>query len=96
MDKDRITTGITYEQAVARLEEVIRQLEAGEPTLDESLQLFEEGIGLVRSCHRQLDAYEAKVQMLIDTLEGIQVEDTQVAEEMIVPEALFCAEGGKG
>src|SRR5690625_2907133 len=37
---------VTFEQAFARLEEVVRKLEGGETNLDESLKLFEEGVRL--------------------------------------------------
>ncbi|MCW2277339.1 exodeoxyribonuclease VII small subunit [Heliophilum fasciatum] len=60
---------MTYEAAVTRLEAVVRALEAGDVTLDESLRLFQEGTELVGLCNNRLDAYEAKVQTLLASKE---------------------------
>ncbi|MBM7867940.1 exodeoxyribonuclease VII small subunit [Heliobacterium gestii] len=70
--------GLTYEAAIGRLEEVVRLLETGDAPLDASLQLFQEGIGLVRHCHAQLDAYEAKVQRLIETPGGVTIVEERI------------------
>ena len=42
------TEKLTFEAAIARLEEIVRALESGSAPLDESLALFEEGVGLVK------------------------------------------------
>jgi exodeoxyribonuclease VII small subunit len=47
----------TFEQNMARLEQIVRTLERGDAPLEESLKLFEEGTGLVRSCGALLDAW---------------------------------------
>ena len=54
----------TFESAIARLEEIVRQLEGGSAPLDQSLALFEEGVSLVRLCSAKLDAAEQKVKVL--------------------------------
>jgi exodeoxyribonuclease VII small subunit len=54
-----------YEEAVARLEEIVGQLEAGNLALDASLSLFEEGIGLAKFCSEKLDAAEGRLQILL-------------------------------
>jgi exodeoxyribonuclease VII small subunit len=54
-----------YEEAVARLEEIVGQLEAGNLALDASLTLFEEGIGLAKYCSEKLDAAEGRLQILL-------------------------------
>lgn len=56
---------LTFEQQMARLEEIVRRLESGEATLDESLKLFEEGSRLMRKCNAALDAAEQKVTVLL-------------------------------
>ncbi len=59
---------MTFEQAMARLEEIVAQLEAGEQTLDQSLSLYEEGAKLMKQCASMLDKAEQKVARLrIDT-----------------------------
>lgn len=54
----------TFEQAVERLEEIVRSLEAGKAGLDETLRLYEEGIALVRECNEKLDGAEQKIRTL--------------------------------
>jgi len=54
----------TYEALYTRLQEVVARLEAGELALDESLRLYEEGVGLAAACQRLLDAAELRVQQL--------------------------------
>jgi len=56
---------LKFEEALAKLEQVVRQLESGELTLDESLKLFESGIVLARICSQKLDEAEGKIQLLI-------------------------------
>ena len=63
-------TELSFESGVARLEELIGKLESGEPNLDESLALFEEGIGLSRQLNRKLDEAEKKLDLLIKDENG--------------------------
>jgi len=56
--------GMTFEAAIARLEEIVRALESGSAPLDESLTLFEEGVSLVKLCNARLDTAEQKVKLL--------------------------------
>lgn len=53
-----------------RLEELVRKLEGGELSLDESLRLYEEGVALVRSCTAELDRTEAKIKQLQSAADG--------------------------
>lgn len=55
---------MTFEQSLARIDEIVRHLENGDMSLDESLSLFEEGTGLIASCSKMLDAAEQKVVKL--------------------------------
>jgi exodeoxyribonuclease VII small subunit len=54
-----------FEVMLARLEEIVRRMEAGEMTLEESLVAFEEGIKLSRACARTLDEAQRKVEILL-------------------------------
>ncbi len=63
MTKEEISR-LTFEEAIARLEESVRALESGNVPLDRSLELFEEGISLVKLCNSKLDAAEQKVVKL--------------------------------
>ena len=55
---------MSFEQSLARLEEIVKLLEKGDAPLAESLGLFEEGTGLIRSCGKMLDEAEQKVVQL--------------------------------
>lgn len=55
---------MTFEAAIARLEEIVRMLEGGSAPLDKSLAMFEEGVALVKLCNARLDAAEQKVKIL--------------------------------
>ena len=55
---------MTFETAIARLEEIVRLLESGNAPLDVSLSLYEEGVALVKLCNARLDAAEQKVKIL--------------------------------
>ncbi|HIU36511.1 MAG TPA: exodeoxyribonuclease VII small subunit [Candidatus Fimenecus excrementigallinarum] len=54
----------TYEQAITRLEEIVKQLESGTAALDDALQLFEEGTKLAAFCSQTLDTAEQKLRTL--------------------------------
>lgn len=54
-----------FEVMLAKLEEIVRRMEAGEMTLEESLVAFEEGIKLSRNCSKTLDEAQRKVEILL-------------------------------
>lgn len=63
---------INFEQALARLEEVVKELEDGRLPLEKSLELFEEGIRLSRICEGRLAAAEQRITVLtVDERGGI-------------------------
>ncbi len=55
---------IHFEQSITELEEIVRQLEKGELTLEDSLKQFEKGIGLARKCQEVLNQAEQKIEIL--------------------------------
>mgnify|MGYP000214804398 FL=1 len=54
-----------FEEAMSKLEETVAKLESGDKTLDESMELFEEGIKLSRTCRKLLDDARLKVVELV-------------------------------
>ncbi len=54
----------SFEQAMARLEEIVAALESGEATLDESMKLLEEGTRLSAQCADKLEKARQKITML--------------------------------
>ena len=71
----------TFEQNMARLEQIVRTLERGDAPLEESLKLFEEGTGLVRACSALLDQAELQVKKVMVGPDGAPVEGDFTDEE---------------
>ena len=60
----------SFEQSLKKLETIVEQLEKGDLTLEDSLKLFEQGVGLSAACKKELDAAEGKVQILVKQRDG--------------------------
>jgi exodeoxyribonuclease VII small subunit len=60
----------SFEESLKKLETIVDQLEKGDLTLEDSLKLFEEGVGLSAACKKELDTAEGKVQILIKQRDG--------------------------
>lgn len=79
-----------FEKAFQQLEKIVQRLEGEELPLDDSLQLFEEGIRLSRFCHQRLEEVEKKIELILADAKGQPVtepfedeeqhEDEEVAE----------------
>ena len=65
---------MTFEQQIARLEEIVSALEQGDVRLADSLALFEEGTKLIAACTKQLDQAEQQVVKLMKGPDGAPVE----------------------
>ena len=63
-----------FEKNLKELEEVVRTLESGNVTLDEMLTLFEKGVTLTKSCTKQLDKAEQKINILVKGENGEMIE----------------------
>jgi len=61
-----VETKLSFEQALQRLEEVVRELEGGDLSLEQALALFQEGVALARLCEAQLDRAEAQIEKLLE------------------------------
>ena len=57
---------VNFETSLKKLEKIIEKLEDGEISLEDSVKSFEEGIGLVKECQKQLSQAELKVKKLLD------------------------------
>jgi exodeoxyribonuclease VII small subunit len=60
----------TFKEAIEELEKITASLESGELELEKSLALFERGVELIKYCQDKLDGAQAKVETLLDSLEG--------------------------
>ncbi len=69
--KEKTTSAqMPFEEAVARLEVIVKTMEGDTVSLDESLALYEEGVSLVRRLNGELDAAEQRVRILQKTSDG--------------------------
>lgn len=57
---------MSYEKGIERLEQIVNDLDQNKIPLEQALELFQEGIGLVRHCNNILDSAEAKVKILLE------------------------------
>ena len=65
----------TFEESMARLEQIVRAMERGDVALEESLNLFQEGTELVRSCQKLLDDAQLQVKKIMTAPDGSPVEE---------------------
>jgi exodeoxyribonuclease VII small subunit len=70
-----------FEQSLQRLEAIVTELERAELPLEKSVSLFEEGMGLVEECRKQLDAAEGKVEALVRRAGGMAAEPFTLDED---------------
>jgi len=62
--------GMSFEQALKALEDVVRALEGGEVPLDESITLYERGEALRKHCQARLDAAQARIEKIVAGPDG--------------------------
>lgn len=74
--------GLSFDEALVRLEQLVEEMERGEMTLEMAMQKHAEGMELSQFCHQQLQAAEAAVNKVIRESDGILSEN-----ELILPEA---------
>ena len=65
----------SFEQSMARLEQIVRAMERGDVALEESLKLFQEGTELVRNCNKLLDDAQLQVKKILTAPDGSPVEE---------------------
>ena len=64
------TSDLSFEAALARLEEIVRLLERGEAPLDQSIELYQEGDRLKRHCEARLKAAQARIEQIAFGADG--------------------------
>ena len=57
---------MSFEEALARLEEIVGEMDSGKAELDKLLELFEEGTTLVRKCKKELDNAEKQIKLVTE------------------------------
>lgn len=66
-----------FESALKKLEEIVKELEEGELTLEKSLERYEQGVRLARFCNAKLNEAEARIEMLQKDESGEPVTDAE-------------------
>ncbi|HON58851.1 MAG TPA: exodeoxyribonuclease VII small subunit [Smithella sp.] len=61
-----------FEDALKKLEDIVRKMESGDIPLDEALKSFEEGVRLIRFCSAKLEETERRVEMLLGKESGLE------------------------
>jgi len=61
---------VKFEEALARMEVIVAELERGDLPLDDSMRIFEEGMKLSKVCLKMLDDAERKVEILVKDKDG--------------------------
>jgi exodeoxyribonuclease VII small subunit len=69
---------INLEKALADLEGIVDELESGDLPLEKAMKKFEEGIKLTRNCQAALKEAEQKVEILLKSAGGEELEDFEV------------------
>lgn len=62
---------VDFESAYKELELLVERMEKGDQTLEESLQDFERGVGLLKACNTHLSAAEQKIEILVKDSKGL-------------------------
>ncbi len=65
---------IKFEEALKRIEEIVKKLENGESSLEEALKLYEEGIYLIKLCEKMLNQARERVEIILKEGEGFKLE----------------------
>jgi exodeoxyribonuclease VII small subunit len=75
------TKKFNLEKALADLEELVEELESGDLPLEKAMKKFEDGIKLTRGCQTALKEAEQKVEILLKSAGGEELEDFEVDED---------------
>lgn len=61
---------MSFEQALAALEQIVQALERGDVPLDQSISLYERGEALRAACQQRLDAAQARIERIVTAADG--------------------------
>jgi exodeoxyribonuclease VII small subunit len=63
---------LSFEQALAELEQIVARLESGQAALEESIQIYKRGAALKAHCEAKLSAARLQVEMMTKSLDGVE------------------------
>jgi exodeoxyribonuclease VII small subunit len=70
-----------FEEAMKRLEEIVRELESKDLSLEESIAKFEEGVKLGKVCRELLEKAETRIKLLVEDEKGT-LEEREARDEI--------------
>jgi exodeoxyribonuclease VII small subunit len=71
----------SFEANLAELEQVVKQLEAGDLTLEQALILFEKGVALAQTCRKQLEEAETRIEILLKKNNRVEAQPYEAENE---------------
>ena len=71
---------LTFEKAMKKLEQIVRELESGDQPLEKAIKKFEEGVQLSKFCSEKLDETEQRVTLLLKDQTGNVFEKSFISE----------------
>ena len=78
MTEEKKPEEMTFEESLAKLNELVGQLENGGLELDKNIEIYEQAVALRDRCRQILEESERKVQKLMETAEGVKKEQFSV------------------
>ncbi|MDT5294721.1 MAG: exodeoxyribonuclease small subunit [Acidobacteriota bacterium] len=85
-EQTKKVTAANFETQLASLERIVRELERGDLPLEQSLELFEQGVRLSRECQERLNEAERRVEVLLRGGDGVTIAAPFESEEIIEDE----------
>jgi len=64
-----MSSPVNFEKSLAELEQIVKQLENGQSSLEDSLSAFEKGVGIVKNCQSALDQAKNKIEVLVNEVQ---------------------------
>lgn len=89
--KAETTQAVDFEEALNQLESIVRRLEQGGGPLETALEDYEQAIGLMKVCHKQLTVAERRIEIL----SGVDVDGNPIVEEVDEASELSAADGSQ-
>ena len=71
---------MSFEEALAQLETIVGKLESGDVPLEQAIELFQEGMHLSNFCTKKLEHVEKKIEMLMETEQGLRKQEFHSSE----------------
>lgn len=72
----------SFEEALKRIEEILKQLENKELDLEEAINLYEEGLKLIHFCEEKLKNARTRIEVILKDKEGFKLENLDKAREL--------------